>query len=122
MSIKLSQLAAATAAALLTAFLATASAQAPTEIEETPEALPDFPGRDEAFGYCIGCHSFKVVGRQGMDRARWDETLTWMTEKHAMPAPDTEMRKVLLDYLAQAFPTKAPSQSGGWVSPFAPKN
>ena len=89
--------------------------------EETPETLPDFPGRDETFGYCIACHSMKVVGRQGMDRARWDETLNWMTEKHSMPEPDPEMRKTLLDYLAQAFPPKAPAKSGGWVSPFAPK-
>ena len=89
--------------------------------EETPETLPDFPGREETFGYCIACHSMKVVGRQGMDRARWDETLNWMTEKHSMPAPDPEMRKTLLDYLAQAFPPKAPAQGGGWVNPFAPK-
>lgn len=89
--------------------------------DETPESLPDFPGRDEVFGYCIGCHSMTVVGRQGMDRSRWDETLTWMTEKHSMPEPDADMRKVLLDYLAQAFPPKAPAASGGWVNPFAPK-
>lgn len=88
--------------------------------EETAESLPAFPGREETFGYCIACHSMKVVGRQGMDRARWDETLSWMAEKHNMPAPDAEMRKTLLDYLAQAFPPKAPAQ-GGWVSPFAPK-
>lgn len=89
--------------------------------DETPEALPDFPGRDETFGYCVGCHSIKVVGRQGMDRGRWDETLTWMTEKHSMPEPDADMRKILLDYLAQAFPPKAPGQGSGWVNPFAPK-
>jgi hypothetical protein len=89
--------------------------------EETPDTLPDFPGREDTFGYCIGCHSMTVVSRQGMDRGRWDETLSWMTEKHSMPAPDAETRKVLLDYLAQAFPPKAPAQGGGWVSPFAPK-
>lgn len=89
--------------------------------EETAETLPDFPGREETFGYCIACHSMTVVGRQGMDRARWDETLHWMAEKHGMPEPDPEMRKTLLDYLAQAFPPKAPAQNGGWVNPFAPK-
>jgi len=89
--------------------------------EETPESLPDFAGRDETFGYCIGCHSMKVVSRQGMERSRWHETLNWMTEKHGMPAPDADMRKTLLDYLAQAFPPKAPGQAGGWVNPFAPK-
>lgn len=89
--------------------------------EETAESLPDFPGRDEVFGYCIGCHSMKVVSRQGMERTRWDETLTWMSQKHSMPEPDPEMRRILLDYLAQAFPPKTPSPGGGWVNPFAPK-
>lgn len=126
MAIRINHLAAAAAAAVLSTLLlaavsSTASAQAPTTVEETPESLPDFAGREETFGYCVGCHSFQVVGQQGMDRGRWDETLSWMTEKHAMPAPDAETRKVLLDYLAQAYPTKAPAQAGGWVSPFAPK-
>ena len=85
--------------------------------EETPESLPDFKGRDETFGFCAGCHSFKVVGRQGMDRARWDQTLTFMTEKHNMPAPDPEIRALLLDYLTQAYP---PKPASGFVSPFAP--
>jgi hypothetical protein len=97
------------------------SASASFAQEETPESLPDFPGRDDTFGYCIGCHSMKVVSRQGMERTRWDETLTWMTAKHGMPEPDSETRKILLDYLVQAFPPKAPSQGGGWVNPFAPK-
>jgi len=98
-----------------------ASSPGRAQPEETPESLPDFPGREETFGYCIGCHSMKVVGRQGMDRPRWDETLTWMTEKHNMPPPDAEMRKVLLDYLAQAFPPAAPAQGGSFVVPFAPQ-
>ena len=106
-------------AAALAAVLNAGAAFAQTE--ETPESLPDFPGREETFGYCVGCHSMKVVGRQGMDRARWDETLNWMTEKHNMPPPDPDMRKVLLDYLAQAFPPAAPAQGGGWTSPFAPQ-
>jgi hypothetical protein len=105
-------------AALAAALLSSAGSFAQ---EETPETLPDFPGREETFGYCIGCHSMKVVSRQGMDRVRWDDTLRWMTEKHNMPEPDAEMRKTLLDYLAQAFPPQAPAQSGGWVNPFAPK-
>ena len=42
-------------------------------------------------------YSFKVVGRQGMDRARWDQTLTFMTEKHNMPAPDPETRTLVSD-------------------------
>lgn len=62
----------------------------------------------------------KVVGRQGMSWVRWDETLTWMAEKHAMPAPDADTRRLLLDYLESAFPP-APTGRGGWTSPFAPQ-
>jgi hypothetical protein len=111
----------ACATAHTVALNAGAAAQNATAVEETPDSLPDFKGRDETFGYCIGCHSFKVVGRQGMDRARWDETLRFMTTKHSMPEPDEETRKLLLDYLTQAFPASSAAQSGGWTSPFAPK-
>ena len=110
----------AAALALLAALTTGALAQGATAVEETPESLPDFKGRDETFGFCAGCHSFRVVGRQGMDRDRWDATLTFMTEKHNMPAPDLETRKLLLDYLSQAYPASSPAKSGGWVSPFAP--
>ena len=96
------------------------AAPASAQSDETPESMPDFAGRDEIFGYCIGCHSMKVVGRQGMSRARWDETLAWMTEKHNMPAPDDDTRKVLLDYLDKAYPPARAGQ-GGWTSPFAPQ-
>lgn len=114
----------AAAAAMLAAALASGPGPAVSQetSEETPASLPDFPGREETFGYCIGCHSFRVVGRQGMDRARWDATLTWMSEKQNMPAPDAEMRKLLLDYLEKAYPAKAPDRGGGWTSPFAPKS
>ena len=110
--------AACVATALVAGPVTRAAAQNAIAAEETPEALPDFKGRDEAFGFCAGCHSFKVVGRQGLDRARWDQTLTFMTEKHNMPAPDPDTRTLLLDYLTQAYP---PKSGGGWVSPFAPK-
>ncbi len=44
-----------------------------------------------------------------------------MTAKHGMLEPDEETRKLLLDYLTQAYPASSPSQAGGWVSPFARK-
>ena len=109
----------ARAAAVALALAGGAVAQDAPAIEETLESLPDFKGREETFGFCAGCHSFRVVGRQGMDRARWDATLNFMTEKHNMPAPDPETRKLLLDYLSQAFPALSAAK-GAWVSPFAP--
>ncbi len=54
----------------------------------------------------------KVVGRQGMDRDRWDSTLTWMSEKHNMPAPDAETRKLLLDYLKRPIPPPLRRRAG----------
>ncbi|MFZ4531578.1 MAG: hypothetical protein ACOYOJ_07145 [Alsobacter sp.] len=121
MSFVISRVAAAIATALSVMFWPISPTEAQSTLVETHESLPDFPGREETFGYCIGCHSFTVVGRQGMDRGRWDDTLSWMTEKHSMPPPDPPTRKLLLDYLSQAYPTKAPAQNGGWVNPFAPK-
>lgn len=106
-------------AALAAALLSSAGSFAQ---EETPETLPDFPGREETFGYCIGCHSMKVVSRQGMDRVRWDDTLRWMTEKHNMPEPDVEMRKTLLDYLAQAFPRRRRPRAAAGSTPSPPSH
>jgi mono/diheme cytochrome c family protein len=100
-----------------------ASAQSPefTPRDETPEEFPAGPGRDEAFYSCVACHNFKLVAAQGMDRERWSATLDFMTARHNMPALEGDDRKLVLDYLATAFPPKAPAAAGGWKSPFAPK-
>lgn len=108
------------AAALLMALPVPASVAKAGSTQETAESLPDFPGRELAFGFCAGCHSFQVVGRNGMSRARWDQTLTWMSERHAMPVPDADIRKELLDYLEKAYPER-PQSNRGWVNPFAPQ-
>jgi hypothetical protein len=87
---------------------------------DSMEAMPNFPGREDAFNLCSACHSMRVVGRQGMSRQRWDDTLTWMSEKHSMPPLEGAERISVLDYLEKAYPQTAPS-AGGWRSPFAPK-
>jgi hypothetical protein len=87
---------------------------------ETPEAYPAGPHRDETFYTCTACHGFKIVAAQGMSRERWDETVTWMTERHKMPKLEGEEREKVLDYLASAFPER-PRAPGGWTNPFAPK-
>ena len=97
---------------------APASAQQPVTEHETMESLPDHPGREETFGFCAACHSFKVVGRQGMSRERWADTLNWMTEKHSMPKLDDAELGVILDYLAKVYPASQQPQ-GGWKNPFA---
>jgi hypothetical protein len=65
--------------------------------------LPAAPGRDDVVAWCSGCHSMALVVQQGMSRARWDDTITWMVETHKMPEPAAEERKVLLDYLSEHY-------------------
>lgn len=95
--------------------------RAQTAPEAGVEAYPEHAGRDETFGFCTACHGFKLVSAQGMSREKWDATLDWMTERHAMPKLEGEDRAAILGYLAEAFPPKAPAADGGWKSPFAPQ-
>ena len=107
-------------ASLLGACLTAAVAQSPgfTPRDEAPEEFPAAPGREEAFYGCTACHAFKLVAQQGMDRRQWDDTITFMVEKHNMPKPEDKERAVILDYLAAAFPQRAPARGGGWQNPF----
>lgn len=86
-------------------------------VEEGPEQYPAHPSRDDAFYFCTACHSFKLVAAQGMSRERWDESLTWMVERHNMPDVQGDDRKKILDYLANAFPERR--EPRGWQNPFA---
>ena len=87
--------------------------------EEQPEQYPDGPNRENTFYFCTACHGFKIVAAQGMSRERWDESLTWMVERHKMPDVQGEDRAKILDYLAAAFPER--TQRGGWKNPFTGK-
>jgi mono/diheme cytochrome c family protein len=103
----------------------TTQAQGPastfTPQDERIEDLPTGAGRDETFGMCTACHGYRLVSNQGMTREKWDETLTWMTERHNMPDIQGADRDVILDYLATHHPPKAPSRAGGFKNPFAPQ-
>lgn len=88
-----------------------------TPREESPDEFPAGKGRDDTFYFCTACHNFKLVAQQGMDRARWDESLNWMTEKHNMPKLEGKERETILEYLETAFPPRAPS-GRGWQNPF----
>lgn len=88
--------------------------------DEGPEQYPAGAHRDETFYFCVACHSFRVVSRQAMSRERWDETLHWMSDKHAMPKLEGRDREEILVYLATAFPQAAGGQAaGGFQNPFA---
>ena len=68
-------------------------------VEEEPSVLPEGPYRDEVFYLCTACHSSRLIRNQAMSRERWDETLTWMSERHGMPKIEGEERERVLDYL-----------------------
>lgn len=85
---------------------------------ETPESLPDHPGRDETFSQCAACHAMALVRRQGLSRDGWDGILRLMVERHGMQELPADERQVILNYLATAFPPRAQPQ-GGWRNPFA---
>ena len=119
---------AALAAGLIAAVIAApagAPAQSPgpafTPKDERPEDLPEGPGREETFYACTACHNFRLVAAQGMTRAQWDDSLTWMTTRHNMADIQGEDRKLILDYLEKHYPPRAPSRAGGWRNPFAPQ-
>ena len=99
----------ALAAALLSLALSAPAARA----QETPEALPEGPGREETFHRCIACHGTAVISRSRLSREGWDELMDWMAEKHGMAPLEGEDRRVVVDYLARAFPPGARQQRRG---------
>src|SRR5918992_1875878 len=113
---------AAIVAGLLLLASPSAGAQGPTGApnSEAPEQYPAGPNREEVFNFCTACHGFRIVAAQGMSRTRWDESLSWMTERHNMPKLEGQDREKILDYLATAFPERERAP-GGWRSPFAPQ-
>ncbi len=90
-------------------------AAAGASAQDAPEDLPDGRGREEAFYSCTACHGFAIVVQQGMSRQRWDETLTYMTERHGMPPLEGADREMVLDYLSDHWPAK---QRRGTANPF----
>lgn len=101
-----------------------AEAQAPAPAfvpsEERPEDLPEGPGREETFYSCTACHNFRLVAAQGLTRAQWDDSLTWMTTRHNMADIQGADRDLILDYLEKHYPPKA-QRGGGWRNPFSPQ-
>lgn len=92
------------ARALLAAAFLLALAAPAARAQETPEALPEAPGREETFYACTACHGTAVIGRSRLTREGWDELMDWMTEKQGMAPLEGEERRVIVDYLARAFP------------------
>ena len=117
----LPMLALAAAASFTPAQAQQVPAKAFTPKDEQIEDLPEGPGREETFGLCTACHGYRLVSNQGMTRDKWDETMTWMTERHGMPDIQGADRDLILDYLAAHHSPKAPARAGGFRNPFAPQ-
>lgn len=58
------------------------------------------------------------MAQQGMNRRQWDESLTWMTQKHTMPPLEGNDRKIVLDYLEATFPPRTAPGGRGSPNPF----
>jgi hypothetical protein len=88
---------------------------APSRAEE-PDVMPPGAMQEDVFYLCTACHSSHLVTRQAMSRERWDDTLTWMTERHGMGELEGDYREAVLDYLAEHFGPDA--QAAGSAAPF----
>lgn len=107
--------AAAQAEAAARADAARRQAEAARAIQATAEeesVLPEGPGRAETFGYCVACHNTAIIRRSHFNRDQWDGLMDWMTERHAMNPLEGELRRVIVDYLAQHFgPAQQPARA-----------
>lgn len=107
--------------ALATAGAQTAKVPQFAPRDEDPKEYAAGPGRDDTFYACTACHAFRIVAQQGMTREQWDESLTWMTQRHKMPAITGKERDVILTYLAANYGPKPDAGARGWKNPFAPQ-
>ncbi len=89
-----------------------------TPTDESPEDLPPGLGREETFYSCTACHGFRIVAQQGMTRAQWDDSLSWMTQKHGMNPLTGEDRRIVLDYLERTYPPATRARGRDSPNPF----
>lgn len=87
------------------------------QMAETLEELPEGHGREDTYYRCTACHSTAVIRRSRLSRERWDELMDWMTERHGMPPLEGDERRLIVDYLAGAFPPQEQRRRGP-VNPF----
>ena len=65
--------------------------------------LPPGAGQIETFANCTPCHSSMIIMQQRLNRATWDEVLTWMVDEKGMHEMQPEVREKVLDYLVSNF-------------------
>lgn len=85
---------------------------------EEPSVLPEGHGRDETFHACVACHSTAIIRRSGFTRQQWDDLMDWMVDKQNMNPLDPDERKLIVDYLAGAFPPRQ-QRAPAFANPFS---
>ncbi len=86
----------------------------------TIDELPEGAGREDVFYTCTACHGLDIIKAQRLSPARWDEVIAVMVTANGLPEPTPAERRVLVDYLAAAFPEGA-APAGGYTNPFLPR-
>ena len=71
--------------------------------------LPKDKHRDFIFMNCIRCHSDKIICQQNLNKKRWDQTITWMEEKHNLVINPPNIRPQIISYLHKHFGEKKDS-------------
>ncbi len=83
------------------------------------QSLKPGPGREQIQINCIPCHSTAIIAATHATRARWDELITTMQQKHGLWPLVPTIRTQLLDYLAATQPPTDPALDAGKQTPWA---
>ena len=76
-------------------------------------------GRELVQAHCMPCHSTAVIAATHATRARWDEIVTTMQQRHGLWPLPPQMRTQILDYLAATQPPSDPGLETAKQSPWA---
>jgi hypothetical protein len=91
------------------AFLALASAQAPPA--ESPDGLPDAPGKATLLRICSECHGVNLIAEAAKTADEWNDSLSLMEAFGAYAAPDEwkDVEGYLVGHLAVVHVNAAPA-------------
>jgi len=111
------------AVALAIAFAALVTAPHPAAADANNvsaiQPLKPGPGRELVLANCMPCHSTAVIAATHATRARWDELVTTMQQRHGLWPIAPQMRTQILDYLAATQPPSDPGLETAKQSPWA---
>jgi mono/diheme cytochrome c family protein len=82
-------------------------------------ALKPGKGRELVQANCIPCHSTAIIAATHATRARWDELITTMQQRHGLWPLLPAIRAQILDYLEATQPPADPALDTGKQTPWA---